>query len=99
MKRSEHQCLATRICQYYEIAAARSKSMTAHHFLDEGVNKSTIYTILSRYLASGTVEYKTPPGRTPVKMSPKESFHQEPQHFCTCGGPKTQHAEVNCVGN
>ena len=44
------------------------KKMTAHHFMDQGIPKSTIYEILDRLERTGSVVRKRGSGRKAVKM-------------------------------
>ena len=42
--------------------------MTAYHFMDQGFPKSTIYSVLSRFERTGSIERKRGSGRKAIKM-------------------------------
>ena len=43
--------------------------MTAYHFMEQGFPKSTIYSVLSRFERTGSIERKRGSGRKAIKMN------------------------------
>jgi len=56
---------------YHKTAASEKHSITADQFKEEGILKSTIYNMVAKGYASGEITCRSPPGRPPVKSSPK----------------------------
>jgi transposase len=71
MTKEERECLQKRIAQYYINISRKNKSATASHFLQEGVPRSTIYSIIKKYEDSNCVGDKARSGR-PKKLSPSK---------------------------
>jgi transposase len=69
--RRQREEVANRVCHYYENVAGRSKKETVCHFMEEGIPKSTLYDILSRFKEHGSAKFKNIPGR-PVAVGRKK---------------------------
>ena len=68
MTRFERDCLKSRIVQHYINVANRQKKITVNHFLQEKVQRRTIYYIIKRYEESDTIVDKPRSGR-PKKLT------------------------------
>ena len=72
MPRKGSEAVALRICHYFENCVSLDKFKTFCHFSEEGVPKSTIYRVLSRYVATGEAKYRHNKGRRAIKSSPRK---------------------------
>ena len=63
---SQQEVLRTRVLRFKE---THTKKETADHFIDEGVPRSTIYSIISNYEKTGTIKRKPGSGRPPRIMT------------------------------
>ncbi|KAJ3645955.1 hypothetical protein Zmor_023572 [Zophobas morio] len=71
MARTENEQFAKRVVHYCLNQADRQKSLTVQHFQQEGIARSTIYTILQRFEATKSLAYKKIPGKPATQATPK----------------------------
>lgn len=78
---------AKRIIQYYE-RHDKDKKRTYVHFMDEGLNKKTVYHILRRHEERGDITFRKPTGRRSTVCTPEmferlaNLFKESPKLSC-----------------
>ncbi len=84
MKTAGNEAFQKRVISYFENVAGRSKVKTVENFHNEGKGKSTVYTIISRYLATNRTNYLKSSGRPSAVDTPKvkqkvlKTFEKDP---------------------
>lgn len=71
MRAAENQAFQKCVISYFENVARRSRVKTVEHFQNEGKGKSTIYTIINRYLTTNRTNYSKSTGRVLAVDTPK----------------------------
>lgn len=69
MTRRDNEERAKRIVEYY-LKHDKDKKRTYLHFMDEGLNKKTVYHVLRRLEQRGDVTFKKPTGRRASVCTP-----------------------------
>lgn len=68
---SKQQQLRDRVAQYHESRACGNKLLTAKHFMEEGISKSTIYNIIKTFEERQSTVRKVGSGRPAKILTPK----------------------------
>ena len=67
-RQEQRQNLIVQFVERWKQSRNDRKSMTAYHFMNQGFPKSTIYSVLSRFERTGSIECKRGSGRKAIKM-------------------------------
>ena len=67
-RQEQRQNLIVQFVERWKHRRNDRKSMTAYHFMNQGFPKSTIYSVLSRFERTGSIECKRGSGRKAIKM-------------------------------
>ena len=85
--RAENQEIANNVLHYYENVGHRNKSVTAKHFMQQVIPRTSIYRIISRCLEYESLKFVPQSGDRKSKITPniakkvKNAFIRNPSLF------------------